>query len=419
MIRTPESDSPVYVLLSGRNDAEMADADEQVKQAVSAFKAGRKAEARSILEGIVEQNQSHAEAWLYLSALVDSLEEQEICLENVLALDATNEKAKKGLDTVRQKIAAQKKASPPIGAEFESASGDRPLSSTPSEPQASFGFGSDPTPPPDQVYDWFSGPAAADSAPEEEPYTIPTSVDWGNADKPATFGSGQNVEMPSAQEWDSWVQGLNIAKDQPEQPAPPPAAEPFDSGASPFLMDDDAPFGQTAYMVDDEDTGLMPAVPSGEAEDEPFGSPSPWATPFGDEAAASGSLVEDEPFSAYEEPDAAPSVFGAGPFDSGAFYEEEDAVPTTSAFAFNADDVEIGEEELVFDFDSDDDDDFDVAPDSQSKTAAPRPGAEYFRLIPGEIEARASGIDQRSLMMLGGIVVLAVLNVISFAVLLL
>jgi hypothetical protein len=419
MIRTPENDSPVYVLFSGRDDAEMADADELVKQAVSAFKAGRKAEARSILEGVVEQNEGHAEAWLYLSALVDSLEEQEICLENVLALDATNEKAKKGLETVRQKIAAQKKASPPIGAEFESASGDRPFSSTPSEPQASFGFGSDPTPPPDQVYDWFSGTAAADPAPEEDPYTIPTSVDWGNADTPATYGSGQNVEMPSAQEWDSWVQGLNIGNDQPEEPTPPPAAEPFDSGSSPFLMDDDAPFGQTAYMVDDEDTGLMAAVPSDEADDEPFGSPSPWATPFGDEVASSGSLAEEEPFSAYEESDAAPSVFGAGPFDNSALYEEEDAVPTTSAFAFNADEVEIGEEDLVFDFDDDEDDDFDVGPDSQGKAAAPKPGAEHFRLIPGEIEAKAGGIDQRSLMMSGGIVVLALLNVISFAMLLL
>ncbi len=393
----------------------MADADVLVKQAVAAFKAGRKAEARSILEGVVEQNEGHADAWLYLSALVDSLEEQEICLENVLALDPNSEKAKKGLETVRQKIAEQKKASPPVGAEFEAVSGDSPFSGTPSEPQASFGFGTEPTPPPDQVYDWFSGTPAADQQPVQDPFagpdTIPTSVDWARDDKPAAHGSGQNVEMPSAQEWDSWVQGLNITQNQPEKPeSPPPAADLFDSGSSPFLMDDDAPFGQTAYMVDDEDAGLMAAAPPGDASNDqfgndPFGGSSPWATPFGDEAAADDA------------PEAAPSAFAAGPFDSGAFYEEEEVVPTTSTTAFDADEVEIGEEDLVFDFD--DDDDLDAEPAPIGKAAVvPKPGAEYFRLIPGEIEAKAGGIDQRSLMMIGGIIVLALLNVISFAMLL-
>jgi hypothetical protein len=400
---------------------DMADADDLVKQAVDAFKAGHKTEARSILEGVVEKNESHAEAWLYLSALVDSLEEQEICLENVLALDTTNEKARKGLETVRQKIAAQKKASPPIGAEFEAVSGDSPFSSTPAEPQASFGFGSDPTPPPEQVYDWFSAPPAADEpAPDPDPHTIPTSVDWGNADKPATYGSGQNVEMPSAQEWDSWVQGLNIAQDETAEPAPPPAADEFAGGASPFLMDDDAPFGQTGYMVDDDDTELMAAVPTEDADSEPFdsepfGSPSPWPTPFGDEVAVEDDFLEEESFATAETSDAAPSAFGVGPFDTSDLYEEEEVAPTPSGFAFDAGEVATGENDLVFNFD-DDDDDLDVEPAPPSK-AAPKPGAEYFRMIPGEIEASGSG--QRRLMMLGGIVVLVVLNAISFALLLL
>lgn len=405
----------------------MADADDLVKQAVAAFKAGRKAEARSILEGVVEQNEGHADAWLYLSALVDSLEEQEICLENVLALNPNNEKAKKGLETVRQKIAEQKKASPPIGAEFEAVSGDSPFGSTPSEPQASFGFGTEPTPPPDQVYDWFSGAPAAAQEPDHDPFagpdTIPTSVDWARDDKPAAHGSGQNVEMPSAQEWDSWVQGLNITKNQPEKPeSPPPAADLFDSGSSPFLMDEDAPFGQTAYMVDDEEASLMAAAPpsvdagNDPLGSDPFGGSSPWATPFGDEVAAE-SEPEPAAFSSFDAPEAASSAFGSGAFDSGAFYEEEEAVPTTSTPAFDADEVEISEEDLVFDFD--DDDDLDAEPAPRSKAAvAPKPGAEYFRLIPGEIEAKAGGIDQRSLMMIGGIIVLALLNVISFAMLL-
>jgi hypothetical protein len=428
----------------------MADADEQVKQAVSAFKAGRKAEARSILESVVEQNQQHEEAWLYLSALVDSLEEQEICLENVLALNPNNPKAKRGLETVRQKIAAQKKSppgagsspapakgaspfgapsTPPIGAEFESASGDKPFGSAVDDqaPFGGFDAGS-PPPPAEQPYDWFSGSpeslAEPETKPDDESYSIPTSVDWGRDDQPATHGSGQNVEMPSAQEWDSWVQGLNIAQDAPKEPEQP--ADPFDNSALPFVMDDSAPFGQTSYMVDDDDTAPLDMGQREESAadpfgSEPFGSSSVWDSSFGDEAVVEDAPPEEAAISPFVTPDTAPAVFA---------YEEE-AAPTSDAFAFDADAVEIGEEDLVFDFDEEESgDDLGVeaagkgkaapqAAKSAGSAAAPKPGAEYLRLIPGEIEAKAGGIEQRSLMMLGGIVVLALLNLVSFALLLL
>ena len=66
------------------------------QQAMDAFKAGRKDDARTLFMDIVERDKNHEQAWLYLSALVETLEEQQICLENVLTVNPNNEKAKKG-----------------------------------------------------------------------------------------------------------------------------------------------------------------------------------------------------------------------------------------------------------------------------------------------------------------------------------
>ena len=78
--------------------------EDLLQRAVSAFKAGRKDEARGLFMDVVEQDPRHEQAWLYLSALVDSLEEQQICLENVLTVNPDNEKAKQGLATVKQTL---------------------------------------------------------------------------------------------------------------------------------------------------------------------------------------------------------------------------------------------------------------------------------------------------------------------------
>jgi hypothetical protein len=54
---------------------------------------------------------------------------------------------------------------------------------------------------------------------------------------------------------------------------------------------------------------------------------------------------------------------------------------------------------------------------SRSAATPSEADAKYFRLIPDEIEAKADGIEPRSLMMLGGIVLL-LLNIVSFMMLL-
>lgn len=425
-------------------------ADERVKQAVSAFKAGRKAEARTILESVVEEDQGNEEAWLYLSALVDTLEEQEICLENVLALNPDNQKAKQGLESVRQKLKKSPPSAgstptqatmpfgspaspPPVGAGFEVSFGDSPFGSVP-DAEASFGFDFDaaaaPPPAADQAFDWFSGssepPAPPDSDSGPDAYSVPTSVDWGRDDKPAVYGSGQDVEMPSAQEWDSWMEGLNIGQDASDAPAQPDVTG---SSSSPFVLDDSAPFGETSYMVDD-DTSFMdefqPAASTPqEVESEPFGSSSAWASPFGDEATPDDQPAE-ETFSSFGIRDSVSPAFAAEPFTADVPFTEESSA--SDPFTL---DTEIGAEDFDFSFGEDEEDEEAgpaLQPARAGKAAVPKAArsvatpsaddAKYFRLIPDEIDAKTGGIEPRSLMMLGGIVILLVLNVVSFMMLL-
>lgn len=50
----------------------MANAEQQLRQAAQALRAGRKDEARTILMAVVDEQQHNERAWLYLSAAVDT-----------------------------------------------------------------------------------------------------------------------------------------------------------------------------------------------------------------------------------------------------------------------------------------------------------------------------------------------------------
>lgn len=110
----------------------MKDADEDsgstindlLRAGIAAAKAGQHEHARDLLMRVVEQDEENALAWLWLSDVVDSLDDQEICLENVLTLDPDNEAAHKGLAFVRK----QKETQQPPPAETT------PPSTPPSEP---------------------------------------------------------------------------------------------------------------------------------------------------------------------------------------------------------------------------------------------------------------------------------------------
>ena len=53
-----------------------ANIDALVREGISAFKAGRRDEARAFLMKAVEIDQYNEQAWLWLSAVVDSVEDR-------------------------------------------------------------------------------------------------------------------------------------------------------------------------------------------------------------------------------------------------------------------------------------------------------------------------------------------------------
>ena len=90
--------------------------DELLRKGIAAAKAGQRGQARELLTRVVDYDERNAPAWLWLSGVVDSLEDREICLENVLAIEPDNDAASRGLAWVRQQI-QQTEAPPPSPAD--------------------------------------------------------------------------------------------------------------------------------------------------------------------------------------------------------------------------------------------------------------------------------------------------------------
>jgi len=157
--------------------------DAMVREAVSAYRAGRKDEARTMLMRAVEIDQYHEQAWLWLSAVVDSVDEQRTCLENVITINPNNERAKQGLQVLNQK------ASAPPPKPVSAAQADDVLASTsfgaPAAPANPFGASDEEEELPDSIWD---GPVTASSS----------------------ASSNHRVNEPSAAEYDDWVSGLNL-----------------------------------------------------------------------------------------------------------------------------------------------------------------------------------------------------------------
>lgn len=256
----------------------MIDTEEMVKKAIAAYKAGKKSQARDLLTQVVDVDERNEQGWLYLSLVVDSLEEQELCLENVLSINPTNAQARKAIEVIRKK-----QGKPPLGDQHPAGGGK--VASTPPAPTndpwdgadtawgdlgASGGRGGDswstvlendanpwgtpstPQPPTSSSASspWDSG---AWEVPPPSPPTSPsptaspwdsnddtgwfsdapaTSVEWGQNDSAGGgyHGSGQSVGAPSSTELDSWISGLNLGKDSPESGtqggnAPPPSSD--------------------------------------------------------------------------------------------------------------------------------------------------------------------------------------------------
>lgn len=73
---------------------------------------GRRAEGRELLMQVVQADEKNLQAWLWLSKVVTTLEDRELCLENVLHLEPGNETAQRELAEVRARIAATPEIEP-------------------------------------------------------------------------------------------------------------------------------------------------------------------------------------------------------------------------------------------------------------------------------------------------------------------
>jgi len=77
---------------------------DQLKQAIEAARNGRREQARDLLLRVVETDARNERAWLWLSGVVDDPSDVQVCLENVLALNPANTRARQGLEWLHARL---------------------------------------------------------------------------------------------------------------------------------------------------------------------------------------------------------------------------------------------------------------------------------------------------------------------------
>lgn len=92
----------------------MANVEGMVNEAIRAYKSGKKDEAQALLVKATELDENSEKAWMWLSAVVESIDDQMVCLENVLVINPDNKDARRGLDILKKKAASQPKAPNPF-----------------------------------------------------------------------------------------------------------------------------------------------------------------------------------------------------------------------------------------------------------------------------------------------------------------
>jgi tetratricopeptide (TPR) repeat protein len=249
-------------------------ADAIVQAGIRAYKAGNKDEARALLLKATDIDQYNEDAWLWLSGLLESPEEQRQCLENVLVINPANERARKGLDYLLGK------AKP------------APASEPPPAPRASSG--------------------------------LSTSVEWAAPEEPIPTTGRAFTSNPADLDYDAWVSDLNIT-------APRRGAKPFSTDNVTF--DDDVltqgPFGSDAIFTSTDDDGSfepLRAAPS-PSLDEKVSLPAE-ANAALDAVSAALSATPPAPAAPLAVPAAkAPSPFDGIDLDVGDFGKDEANTP--------------------------------------------------------------------------------------------
>lgn len=334
----------------------VANVEAMVRAGIEAYRAGKKAEARKLLEKAIELDDYNEQAWMWLSAVVETDEEKQTCLENVLVINPDNEEAKRGLKM--------------IGVDG--------------------GGTSEPA------------PVATDEVPASSPFTDTGMQDFGDADftsdsdddfaaPPTATSSASSVYQgpeTSAHEYDAWVDNLNLGGGN-EEIVEEPEPEPDDEFGSVDMTD--------MFGLDDSDDIF--------GTDDPFGS-----EPAFDDDIASSSTFTSGPFGGDSDDD---DVFGIDDDLSPAPASRSATAPVTSPGAENLDDDSLFSDLDNAEFSGGDfftgDEDFD---DVAQPDFTPD---ELFSFIPDDIRptrlpGTKKGVSAGSLLVL---MVLVVMNLVA------
>jgi hypothetical protein len=105
---------------------------------MAAAKSGDEVRARTLLSRVVEQDERNAAGWLWLSSVVDNLDDLEICLDNVALLEPENELVRQRLAWVKQQQAGLRSPAVTTGhAESVAPRAIKPVEAQPVAPPAS------------------------------------------------------------------------------------------------------------------------------------------------------------------------------------------------------------------------------------------------------------------------------------------
>jgi len=82
---------------------------DRLLDAIELVKEDRADEARSLLRSLVNEDNDFEAAWLWLSIVVDSLDQSSLCLDNVLRVNPDNAQAASALYRIRMPEMAMQK----------------------------------------------------------------------------------------------------------------------------------------------------------------------------------------------------------------------------------------------------------------------------------------------------------------------
>jgi len=77
-----------------------ASINELLRKGIAAAREGDKSTARDLFQQVVDLDEKSEKGWFWLASVVDSDSERRTCLENVLHINPSNERAQKALDTL-------------------------------------------------------------------------------------------------------------------------------------------------------------------------------------------------------------------------------------------------------------------------------------------------------------------------------